>query len=382
MTESPHFGDAWTAAQQTLAESVTSIWVEHGQWPTYQWVDHYMARHGLDAVETLSSFPTIGGPHAGGLIYGDVDYERSIAPTPGRRVRLTVAGLARQQVPRCGDRVTLFLHLLRTAAALERDTEIDPLTVTELKLTSAQLSERVPPQLRNGVPSLYDDLDQEPVQGFASRGGGGPDGSWNVTVDTRIRAYRAVESIDDYLAIVRRQLAPRPAPPPPRVLPSPVSLATALGYLDVTWQLHRKRRLLQEVTDLAGATGLAFEVGNEDEFRSRCSALMDLIGNWDVPGVSGGGGGHPLQRLAAYLAENLDEDGMADARGALDVLDAVRRIRTGQQHAHRSHAVITALSELGVAGPPFDWASAWSTLRERVTLAVLDLQTAVARLPR
>jgi hypothetical protein len=64
MTESPHFGDAWTAAQQTLADAVTSIWVSRRQWPTFQWVDHYMARQGLDAVETLSSFPTVGGSPA------------------------------------------------------------------------------------------------------------------------------------------------------------------------------------------------------------------------------------------------------------------------------------------------------------------------------
>jgi len=64
MTESPHFGDAWTAAQQTLADAVTSIWVSRRQWQTFQWVDHYMARQGLDAVETLSSFPTVGGSPA------------------------------------------------------------------------------------------------------------------------------------------------------------------------------------------------------------------------------------------------------------------------------------------------------------------------------
>jgi hypothetical protein len=160
-----------------------------------------------------------------------------------------------------------------------------------------------------------------------------------------------------------------------------VNLATALGYLDVTWQLHTGKRLQQEVTDLAGATGLAFDAGNEDEFRGRCSALMDLIKNWDVPGVPGAGGGHPLQRLGTYLSAHLDVDDAADAGSALAVLDAVRRIRTGQQHAHRAHEAIAALNELGVAGPPFDWTAAWSAIRDRVTLAVLDLRAAVAHLP-
>jgi hypothetical protein len=132
---------------------------------------------------------------------------------------------------------------------------------------------------------------------------------------------------------------------------------------------------------LAGATALAFDAGNEDEFRSRCSALMDLVKNWNAPGVPGAGGGHPLQRLADYLAAHLDENDTADASAAIDVLEAVRRIRTGQQHAHRSHEALAALNEFGVVGPPFDWTAAWSTIRERVTIAVLDLRDAVARLP-
>jgi hypothetical protein len=95
----------------------------------------------------------------------------------------------------------------------------------------------------------------------------------------------------------------------------------------------------------------------------------------------GRGGGHPLQRLAGYLAAHLNEDDAADASAAIDVLDAVRRIRTGQQHAHRSHEAFAALNVFGVVGPPFDWTAAWSTVRGRITVAVLDLRDAVARLP-
>jgi hypothetical protein len=71
---------------------------------------------------------------------------------------------------------------------------------------------------------------------------------------------------------------------------------------------------------------------------------VDLIKNWDVHGVPGAGGGHPLQRLATYLAAHLDVDDSADADSALAVLDAVRRIRTGQQHAHHAHEAIDGAS--------------------------------------
>jgi hypothetical protein len=251
--------------------------------------------------------------------------------------------------------------------------------VTHVAVTATELAERIRTPL-DEINMLYDVVADEHLQGVGGSGRA-PDGTWRMDLTPEIRVYHGIRKVDEYLATVREHLTPAPTPQPPRVLPSPVNLATALGYLDVTWQLHTGKRLLQEVPDLAGATGLAFDAGNEAEFRGRCSAFMDLIKNWDVTGVPGAGGGHPLQRLVAYLAAHLDEDDAADGSAAIDVLDAVRRIRTGQQHAHRSHEAFAALNELGVGGPPFDWTAAWSTVRERVTLAVLHLRAAVAHLP-
>lgn len=113
------------------------------------------------------------------------------------------------------------------------------------------------------------------------------------------------------------------------------------------------------------ATGLAFDAGN-----------------WNMPGVAGPRGGDRHERLAAYLGAKLSEEDVADAAGAMSVLHAIPRVRTGQQNGHLSHEAIGALDELGVGRPPFDRTAAWSTIRERSTLAALDLQTAVARLPR
>ncbi|SDF30042.1 hypothetical protein SAMN05660662_1784 [Blastococcus aurantiacus] len=341
-----------------------------------------MRRAGLEPLATLASFPIIGSQQHNTRSYADVAYEWwGVAPSPDSTVRLTICGVAHQpHVPQCNVRVNLFLALLRTAAEVERDTDIDPVTVTPIALTSADLAKRIRTPL-DRVNDLYDVVSDEPLQGVGGRGRA-PDGSWRIDLDPGIRVYQEIRTVDDYLTSVRADLTPAPMPPPPRVLPSPVSLATALGYLDVTWQLHAGKRLQQEVTDLAGATALAFDVGNEDEFRSRCSALMDLTKNWNVPGLSGAGGGHPVERLAAYLDTKLAEDEVADARTALDVLDAVRRIRSGQQHAHKFHEAVEALNGLGISGPPFDWSTAWSTLRERVTVAVLDLRDAVSRLPR
>ncbi|SNR82080.1 hypothetical protein SAMN04488107_0043 [Geodermatophilus saharensis] len=381
MTELRAFGDPWTDAQQTLADALISVWVERDAWPTYRWVNHQLRRMGLDPLETLASFPTIGTRRHNTLSYADVAYEWwATPPSPESRVRLTVSGLARQhRLPRCNARVNLFLDLLRTAAEVERDTELHPLSSTPLTLISNTLAERIRTPL-DEVNRLYEVVTDEPLQGVGSRGLD-QGGNWRMELDPDIRIYAGIGSVDQYLATVRTYLTPALTALPPRVLSSPVSLATALGYLDVTWQLHTGKRLQREVSDLAGATSLAFEAGNEDEFRGRCSALMDLIKNWDVPGVPGAGGGHPLQRLGAYLAAHLDEDDAGDTSPALKVLEAVRRTRTGQQHAHQAHDAIAALNELGVAGPPCDWTAAWSVMRDRVTLAVLDLRAAVAHLP-
>lgn len=380
MTESLSFGDDWTEPQRTLADALTEVWIQHRQWPTYQWVDHHMRHAGLDALEVLASFPIIGARRHNTLSYADAAYDWwATPPTPESRVRLTIAGLARQpSVQQCNARVNLFLDLLRTAVSVENDIDIDPLAVKTVALTATELARHIRTPL-DEVNALYDVVADEHLRGIGG-GGRGPDGTWRFDLTPEISVYDGIRHVDEYLAVVREHLTPAATPPPPRVLSSPVNLATALGYLDVTWQLHMGKRLQQEVTDLSGATSLAFDAGSEDEFRSRCSALMDLIKNWDVPGMPGAGGGHALQRLGAYLAAHLDEDDAGDADSALAVLDAVRRVRNGQQHADRSHVAFAALNELGIGGPPFDWTAAWSTIRERVTAALLDLRDAVARL--
>jgi hypothetical protein len=97
VTESPTFGDGWTEVQQTLADALTAVWMERDQWPTYQWVDHHMRREGLDALEVLASFPIMGTRRHNTLSYADVAYDWwATPPNPESRVRLTIAGLARQ----------------------------------------------------------------------------------------------------------------------------------------------------------------------------------------------------------------------------------------------------------------------------------------------
>lgn len=155
---------SWTDPQRLLAEEVASVWVERGQWPTYQWIDHYMGRQGLNPLQTLLSFPAIGG--ARGFSYADVRYERSTDPDPGSRVRLTVSGLASMPWPACRTRAEMFLELLHAAVAIERDADIDPVTVTTLELTSEQLAARLHPRLRDQVPALYEVFNAEPLEGL------------------------------------------------------------------------------------------------------------------------------------------------------------------------------------------------------------------------
>jgi hypothetical protein len=250
MTQSRTFGDAWNEAQQTLADALTGVWVEHGQWPTYQWVEHQLFGGGLDALETLVSFPIVGVRRHNMLSYADVAYDWwATPPSPESRVRLTIAGLARQhRNPRCHAAVNLFLNLLHAASEMERDIEIDPLELTPLTVTSPMLAERLRTPV-DEVNALYDVVAGEHLHGVGGSGRA-PDKTWHINLKSEIRVYCGIRNVDEYLATVRQHLTPAPTSTPPRVLSSPVSLATALGYLDVTWQLRTGERLLQEFTDL------------------------------------------------------------------------------------------------------------------------------------
>jgi len=366
--------EPWTEAQRGAAWLLLELWSKHSRWPTYQWFEQQLRARGENPLELLLSFPTVGGPRGERQFYSAVEFERSVVPRPASKVCLTVAGLASFSE----EYVSPFLALLRAASATRLRAVIDPFQETEVSFTSddfAASQPNLPAELRAATYSL---LENEPVVGLNGRGHS-DDGSWRLTLGPDIDTYAKVHTVAQYLDEIRVRLTPPPAAPV-RVLPSPVGLATALDYLDVTWRLHAGAPLLV-LDGAARITSLAFSVGGEEEFQHRCSALAEIFKTMRVPGAAGVGG-HPFERLSVFLETRLEADDFADALRAIDVLQAFRLVRVGQQHSSGVAGGMAALNQLGVPGPPFDWAAAWETVHSHVTQAVLDLRDATARVAR
>jgi hypothetical protein len=207
-----------------------------------------------------------------------------------------------------------------------------------------------------------------------------PDTGWRWEPRREVLAFEGVESIEEYVRRLELLLTP-PVNIAQRAAPSPFDLVAALDYLDAVWRIAHGRDTHLVVYPRAQAVAsLTYPANTADEFGSRLSALTDVLKNLRIPKGGNQGGGHPLQRLAAYLVTELEPESHSRASGELEVLRAVVRVRHGLQHASADTDGILALKELGLNYPIMDWAGAWDTIRGRTIDALDAIREELARL--
>jgi hypothetical protein len=125
---------------------------------------------------------------------------------------------------------------------------------------------------------------------------------------------------------------------------------------------------------MARSALLAAEAQSHSDLQSCLSALGEVIAELQVPGKSPN---HATGRLKAWLVRNLpnlDKGGEVRIQGAIDLLDAVRRIRNSGQHPKPDHRLIAAHELLGLPFPIQDPASAWDIIRAQIDVAFGTLQ--------
>jgi hypothetical protein len=282
----------WTGPQRRLAELLVKTWVAHQRWPVFQWVEARMRTSGHDAREVLMSFPVLGGPHAGGLTYSDVRFERSQnILAPEGEVALTIGGLSR--VEDSSHTAEMFVAVLNLAARTRRRSRFNPVKVKPIVLTMKQ-SEGAMAETMDAarLKCLSSFFSTEPILGCESTGVT-PNGESTLTVGPAMTAYAGID-VTGYLRGINKRLTAKPRLGLPRTIGNPLSLATALTYLDTTWQLHSRRPLLL-IVDAAAVTSLAFSAATAEEFTARCSALADVLSSMQAPSASGVSG-HALDR--------------------------------------------------------------------------------------
>jgi hypothetical protein len=231
--------------------------------------------------------------------------------------------------------VPVFFHLVDYLAARRREARPQRRGVRNPNVTSAQFDEYWRAGRRLSLsPRLSAQLkEHEPPTRF---GGGSfnADGTWTTGVARQLLPFEGLETIEDYVLRLEQWLGETPPALPP-ILPSPLSLAAALDYLNVVWRLTHTGERLFAFSSAERTTRLAFDVQTPEEFAAHLSAFADILREANRRVKAEPQKKHrdrPLARIEADIAARLEADSVARATEAVRMLELVIALRDSDQH--------------------------------------------------
>jgi hypothetical protein len=347
-----------TTEQQSLIDAVARIYLEHGKWPTWQWLDETLERDGRDATSILASFPRTGS-------YG-YGYLRQLNPSPQplSEVRLTVAGLS--EVENAKVRISAFIKFVGVLGTLRSKVILDPFGQDQPMISKSDVLSAIFPsmavgeellELLTGEPPLWNSIVMQQDES-----------GWILLyVPPGTRRFAGVNSTERYFEVISEFLVTKEEHLDDTFV-SPFMLPASIDYLDAVWQ-NRFQQPLVVPPGVERSARLAFTASNVEEADSRLSALAELLKNLNVPGAPGVDG-HPLKRMKAFLLEALPSEAHDRVTYAIEILDAARRMRVGGQHYEVSPMTIAACAQLDIAYPVSDWSAAWARIQSKAAAAV------------
>ena len=357
--------------QQLVVDSVAEAFlIEDCQWPFYDYVEGVLEEAGLDAIEVLHSFPTIGR-----WGYSAVAWNRN--DSADSEVALTVVGMSHTSALRAN--VPVFFALLDYLAQRRRQVRPRPREVRNANVTSAEFDEHWRSGRRLSLsPRLTAQLrEHEPGIGWSSRSLNPEDGSWTTNVSRQILRFEGLKSLEDYIERLEGLIF-EPAPALPPILPSPLSLAAALDYLNVVWRLTHDRQRLFRFTLAERTTRLAFDVQTPEEFAAHVSAFSDILREANKQldtEPARRERSRPLARIEAdVVGRLLGQDAAARAGEAIRTLESIIALRDADQHGEASGRAVTAHRELRITYPTTDWRSAWEIVSTQAVNALSALR--------
>jgi hypothetical protein len=268
---------------ELLFDVLADVYLKHGQWPSWAYIEETLDRRGCDPLRTLH-----GLPYELAVRYGYLFPVRAGTPNTNDRLGLTVAGLS--YVDRAKPIVAGFLNFLDRLGEVRASATLEPFAETRPVVSRAQLLEG---RLDVGVygPVIFALFHHEPAtwhSNFAPA-----TAEWEtVELAPELRRFAGVASLEDYFERLSAWIG-APEPAVPRREHSPFTLGAAIDYLDLVWQ----RRFGSPLVNATRRRAVAAPAAGPEEADSRLSALAELLKGLRVPGVPGLDG-HPLQRLA------------------------------------------------------------------------------------
>jgi hypothetical protein len=348
-----------TDDQAFLLRCAWKPFMQHHQWPIFDYVEAECDRQRFNAREVLGSLPSPSLPSVAGFRYGPVWYNSPLIPADDASIQLRVLGLWHVAEPLALEIADAFIAVLNYLIERRLSAPYEPFKLNTVTVTNADISARFPGMPVLIISFLAELLSHEPP---TYHGTTRTDTSRGINVYRSILKYQGLETSTDYLKRVNELLTPPEVEPTP-VIPSPLDLVATLDYFNAVWQLHfdRKRPLIR----LFGAertARLVYEANTAEEFSSQVSCLTDIFKNMQIAAE----GKVPLVRLGSFLRATLPEDSFGRVDNAVATLGHVANVRNALfQHSGTEYRGMQALAQLGVEYPITDWQSAWATVQRR-----------------
>jgi hypothetical protein len=232
----PEFSDD----QVLLLDAVYAGFREVGTWPTTAHVDSTLDHdHGLDIDVVLADMPSDVVRASGG--YGE-----------NSTIWMTIPGL-------CGVRAAAqdledYVAIIRLAAESERQRRPGPREAGDFEISSQAMEAALARQINGGDAERLLEIVRIDGLNSGSRGPGA-DGEWTISFDRRLRPYRGVQDIDDYLA--------RRPDPPQRAWAAPPAVEPYVFVLmpfETNWSTNVRNAIDQSCQQVANQfAGLRWE---------------------------------------------------------------------------------------------------------------------------
>jgi len=166
----------------------------------------------------------------------------------------------------------------------------------------------------------------------------------------------------------------------------PRDLPQALDTLGAFWRLSfGKDHPLLSFHTTTEIAELTLNCANREDFRSRMSALADVISKFSVhddllsESISDERRKGTLNRLQEVLKFQLPDELYGETEGAVRMLRNIVGVRVALQHSGAEGGLAKSLSKLQVKDAPPDWAGAWDKIRTLAADALVELRTVLGR---
>lgn len=347
-----------------LLRGVAEGYAAAGTWPIWQYVLLRLNRTGGDGdatVRTLGQWP----PHGYKTVFWPGSLGAS-APEPDQPIRLTVYGMFHSDHAAVRDLASAFVEAVLVAASRYAAFEPSPTEVVPLILNGTDLAAEANERAGTDVSpaELCEILAHEPATWTQIRVEG-DSFTWDLT-HSPVHRFRDIGDPRDYLIALSDFFGTAAVARPARL--HLTALPDALDRLDLAWQLAFGHRLLA-IHRAALPVELTEPVAEQEDFKSRCSALADVLRTLQPRPIARNTRGDSLARIARCIQELPGEHHAA--LEATTVLEKARDVRDRLQHSSARAKYEPSWVALGLDGFGDDWPGRWEHLR-RVVVRALD----------